>query len=277
LALSNNPYKLLADQEESVDADVSINQEMEINEALSTATDTDGVSVSSQGITSPENVLFSGKTQQALRKIRSTRKVLMDNSIREEIEAAYGVGYVDSIPPEILPSSANSLEQPVTDVDMTNGEEDVDSTLTLSLPMKKPLGPAVDPPKDLPPTTAASIQQSEQLVQDIEHSDNNPASANQMSHNVYFADAVAPKPNSHLLRKGNLQGQMPPHNTYANKTDSGTLFPQRTTQLPARVDKIILLKKNNTREHIHRYTLRFKTIKAKSEEEGYTIVQETLQ
>jgi len=40
------------------------------------------------------------------------------------------------------------------------------------------------------------------------------------------------------------------------------------------VDKIITLKKNNSRAHIHRYTLRFKTIKAKSDDEGHQIVQE---
>jgi hypothetical protein len=43
------------------------------------------------------------------------------------------------------------------------------------------------------------------------------------------------------------------------------------------VDKIIALKKNNSRAHIHHYTLRFKTIKAKSDDEGHQIVQETLQ
>lgn len=240
LALSNNPYKLLADQEESADADVSITQEIETNEAFSKAIDVEGVSVSSEGLSSPEKVLFSRKAQQALHKIRSARRVLMDNSVRAEIEAAYGVGCVDSISQEMLPSSANSLEQPVTDVDMTNGEDDVGSISTSTSPTQQPLGPAVDPSNDLSSTTAASIQQPEQPVQDIAHSDNNPAGSTQTSCNIYFAEAEAPKTNSHLLRKGNLQGQpkTPPHNPYAKKTGSGILFAQRTPQLPARDDKL---------------------------------------
>jgi hypothetical protein len=52
---------------------------------------------------------------------------------------------------------------------------------------------------------------------------------------------------------------------------------QRSTATLARVDKIITLKKNNSREHIHRYTLQLKTIKVKSEEENQIVLQEALQ
>jgi hypothetical protein len=38
-----------------------------------------------------------------------------------------------------------------------------------------------------------------------------------------------------------------------------------------------VLKKSISRPHIHRYTLRFKTIKAKSEDEAQQVVQVTLQ
>jgi len=44
-----------------------------------------------------------------------------------------------------------------------------------------------------------------------------------------------------------------------------------------RVDKSVTLKKGMVRGHIHRYTLRFKTIKAKEEEDGHQIVKNTLQ
>jgi hypothetical protein len=57
----------------------------------------------------------------------------------------------------------------------------------------------------------------------------------------------------------------------------GALYPQRTPQLLARVDKTVTLKKNNARTHIHRYTLRFKTIPTKSEEENHQIIIDTLQ
>jgi hypothetical protein len=48
-------------------------------------------------------------------------------------------------------------------------------------------------------------------------------------------------------------------------------------QKQARVDKAITLKKSNSRPHTHRYTLQLKTVKAKSEDENYKIIQETLQ
>ena len=59
--------------------------------------------------------------------------------------------------------------------------------------------------------------------------------------------------------------------------NSGTLYTQRNSQNPIRVDKIIQLKKNNFHQHIHRYTLWFKTIKPKSEDKGHQIIRDTLQ
>jgi hypothetical protein len=95
---------------------------------------------------------------------------------------------------------------------------------------------------------------------------------------VSFAEATA-KPNSNHLKPGKLQpsSQLPPQNPYLKKVDSGTYFAQRSSAALDRVDKIIALKKNNSRAHIHRYTLRFKTIKATSDDEGHQIDQETLQ
>jgi hypothetical protein len=48
-------------------------------------------------------------------------------------------------------------------------------------------------------------------------------------------------------------------------------------QAPVRVDKTVILKKGNIRSHIHRYTLHFKTIASKSEEESHQIIIDTLQ
>jgi hypothetical protein len=44
-----------------------------------------------------------------------------------------------------------------------------------------------------------------------------------------------------------------------------------------KVDKQVILKKGLIRAHVHRSTLRFKTRKAKEEEEGYHLTQDTLQ
>jgi hypothetical protein len=45
----------------------------------------------------------------------------------------------------------------------------------------------------------------------------------------------------------------------------------------AKLDKAITLKKNNTRQHIHRYTLHLKTIKAKFEDEAHQLIKDSLQ
>ncbi len=77
--------------------------------------------------------------------------------------------------------------------------------------------------------------------------------------NVSFAAAVKPPTNSHSLHQGNLEKtavrREPPTNPYSSGMNSGTLYTQRNSQNPIRVDKIIQLKKNNFHQHIHRYTL----------------------
>jgi hypothetical protein len=91
--------------------------------------------------------------------------------------------------------------------------------------------------------------------------------------NVSFAALVSYSKTSNYLRTGNLHGQNQaiPKNPYINKynsMDQGTLF-ARPAQLPfLKTDKAIILKKNTTRLHIHRYTLQFETIEEKNSEEG---------
>ncbi len=102
LALSNNPYKaLLQDEEEEEEEElleslVRVNQEVSPNTgedltASSKIRNTEEIASSSINISSPEKVLLSKKAQQALRKLKIARKALTDMAIREELEAAYGV------------------------------------------------------------------------------------------------------------------------------------------------------------------------------------------
>jgi hypothetical protein len=102
LALSNNPYKaLLQDEEEEEEEElleslVRVNQEVSPNTgedltASSKIRNTEEIASSSITISSPEKVLLSKKAQQALRKLKIARKALTDMAIREELEAAYGV------------------------------------------------------------------------------------------------------------------------------------------------------------------------------------------
>jgi hypothetical protein len=74
--------------------------------------------------------------------------------------------------------------------------------------------------------------------------------------NVSFATAVTKVPtNYHPIRQGNIRNPYKPASHSASQqVEQGTLYPQCSPQTPARVDKIVTLKKNNTRAHIHRYT-----------------------
>jgi hypothetical protein len=99
LALSNNPYKALLQEEEEeelLESLVGVNQEVSPNTgedltASSKIRNTEEIASSSINISSPEKVLLSKKAQQALRKLKIARKALTDMAIREELEAAYGV------------------------------------------------------------------------------------------------------------------------------------------------------------------------------------------
>jgi len=84
--------------------------------------------------------------------------------------------------------------------------------------------------------------------------------------------------NSHSLRQGNIRNPYKPASYSSSpQVEQGTLYPQCSPQTPARVNKIVTLKKNNTRAYIHWYTLRFKTIASKSEEENHQVIIDTLQ
>jgi hypothetical protein len=108
----------------------------------------------------------------------------------------------------------------------------------------------------------------------------NPEHPPAQTRNVSFKDATKnTTTNSHVSRQGNLLGSMTgstrrtPVNPY---TKSGEEFHVRQPQV-AKLDKAITLKKNLTRPHIHRYTLRLKTIQAKSEDEAHQLLKDSLQ
>jgi hypothetical protein len=108
----------------------------------------------------------------------------------------------------------------------------------------------------------------------------NPEHPPAQTRNVSFKDATKnTTTNSHVSRQGNLIGSMTgstrrtPVNPY---TKSGEEFHVRQPQV-AKLDKAITLKKNLTRPHIHRYTIRLKTIQAKSEDEAHQLLKDSLQ
>jgi len=91
--LSNNPFHSLAevDNEEEM-----TNTSSESNQSKPSITETETTSTSTlesySTTSSPEKKGLSRKALHALRKIRSARKVLMDTSLREELDRLMGEG-----------------------------------------------------------------------------------------------------------------------------------------------------------------------------------------
>jgi len=109
--LSNNPYKLLADAEEDTPNHTHPQEDPHSisGNSLETdqETDEDGSSVTSTPLS---KLSLSRKAQLTLRKIRSIRKVLTDNSLRAEIEAVLGTHNV--VPMTDDGTATDGLENP---------------------------------------------------------------------------------------------------------------------------------------------------------------------
>ncbi len=216
--------------------------------------------------------LLSRKAQQTLRKIRSLKKVLLDDSLWAEIEDVLGKVSFDSI-------SNTEINQDDNASGISEGGRSANESSQESKTMEDVV------------IENAEISDAGVFTQQVGHgsfpakggtSDNSAAVS--FSRNVSFAQSVSGTSiyNTNLPRKGNLHSPSPktsitPPNPYLKKADTGILHANCPSNGAASVDKIISLKENNKRLHIHRYTLSFKTIKAKSEYEGHQIVQDTLQ
>jgi hypothetical protein len=189
----------------------------------------------------------------------------MDSSLREELDKLLGEGMVDHLTQELGGDLVESTG--TTKIDKEDQEESEEETEKTDTPQGK------------------NDKQTEEMVADnIERQESRQqhGQPTNTEKNVSFAEATSKRStsfNSHSLRQG---GNI--NNPYVKQTrvpkpqeESGVLYPQRPLQTPIRVDKTITLKKGNTRPYIHRYTLRFKTIAPKSEEEGHQIIIDTLQ
>jgi len=282
LKLSNNPFTPLAEEDNEDEIRDNTTGESQQSTPSITETDIDSDSTfdspTNSFITSPEKKLLSRKAPQALRKIRTVRKALMDNSLRDELKAVLGKGSVDYISRELGGDPSNNTENSRSEDDKTQrSEEEIENTSghTQKEEEEKASSHMETEPEEDP-----------QLKQVQGGQENSEKTAPQTrdkpqgkGKNVSFTAAVTKGPtNSHSLQQGNIRN---PHKqasqSATSQVEQGTLYPQCSTQTPARVDKIVTLKKNNTRAHIHRYTLRFKTIAAKSEEESHQVIIDTLQ
>jgi len=291
--LSNNPYKLLADVEEETPNHIqpqdylhgiSGNSHGISGTSLETEqeTDEDGSSVTSNPLS---NLPLSRKAQLTLRKIRSIRKVLTDNSLRAEIEAVLGT---DNIVPSLNDGSAtDGLENPLRNelISETNQEGLQETAMQIDEERVQDQNSSSTNEKTKPSSTPNSSTHAPQETQSLlEANQDIPPKGQTIPtvKNVSFAASVSNSNNPINLRTGILHGQNQaiPQNPYLNKSnsmDQGTSS-TRPAQLPfLKTDKAIILKKNTTRLHIHRYTLRFETIAEKNAEEGQQLVKDTLQ
>jgi hypothetical protein len=125
---SNNPYNLPAETEEDDpdefdDSTEDLTNESEVSARVekSTAADTDSTITNS-----PSKLLLSRKAQQTLKKIKSIRRVLMDNSIREELEAVLGKDAIEIIEddPEQAKLNNNSDAHTLSNMKPAPSQED---------------------------------------------------------------------------------------------------------------------------------------------------------
>jgi hypothetical protein len=233
--LSNNPYRLLVEQGEPLELSEETSQRITNRDTDPKGSETSALPAPMDGFSSTEKVLLSRKAQHALRKIRSIRKVLMDNSIWEELEAVYGAGCVDPIAQDILKGSDTSAEllSPDSDADMMDYEDDAEPQDLDDL-VNKSSGEETDSLKTsgLPRTQEQTERPSKgkTLLSATAISKTTIPSAPGglvAPKIVSFAEAAAGTSNSHSLQGGNLPNSQKqiPDNPYTKKLDEGTIFP----------------------------------------------------
>lgn len=98
-------------------------QELSSQQTEETATETDSLSVVSL-LSAQERTMLPRKVQHALRKLRLAKKVLMDPSIRDEIESTLGEGSFEAISQEMVGSLPSSPADEDDDVIMQNSKAD---------------------------------------------------------------------------------------------------------------------------------------------------------
>jgi hypothetical protein len=272
--LSNNPLQPLAkvDNEE----EEMTNTSSESNQSKPSITETETTSTSTlescSTTSSPEKKGLSRKALHALRKIRSARKVLMDTSLREELDRLMGEGSAVHLVQELggdpVENSGTSKideeEQEESEVEDENPEANSSA---------REMEVDTEEVSKTPHLTPDSIQIGKETQESPQDKSIGPAK------NVSFVEVVSGgSNNSHSLRQGKTRHPYVRQVQVSRPSvESGILYPQSPLQAPVRVDKTVILKKGNIRSHIHRYTLRFKTIASKSEEESHQIIIDTLQ
>jgi len=125
---SNNPYNLPAETEEDdpEEFDDSTEDLTNASEDSSRVVKTTEADADSPITNSPNKLLMSRKAQQTLKKIKFIRRVLMDNSIREELEAVLGKDAIEIIEddPEQVKPNNNSDAHTSSNMKLSSSHKD---------------------------------------------------------------------------------------------------------------------------------------------------------
>jgi len=252
---SNNPYNLPAETEEDdpEEFDDSTEDLTNASEDSSRVVKTTEADADSPITNSPNKLLMSRKAQQTLKKIKFIRRVLMDNSIREELEAVLGKDAIEIIeddPEQVKPNnnsdahtSSNmkpSSSHKDSQVDGMIIDKEVDTTQTEeaangpqdTMPAKKH-NPTHDQPASIPNEQEHNTQRIPLTSTQGPHTSSTSPSTGQAhssTRNVSFAATVRGNSNLHGGRGGSLQGTSKaiPTNPYEKNRrlpESGVLYP----------------------------------------------------
>jgi hypothetical protein len=199
----------------------------------------------------------------------------LDDSVRAEVESVLGHDPLDNISPE---GPQSYKEQSNVNDDITDdGKQSEDNKQTEDMLIN------AAGKQDVTFASCATADQLSKRTPTSQEPEKNPESQAHLTRNVTFAATIMKTAthNSHSLRGGNVKGTYKPipDNPYTKprSSDSGVLYPQPTPQKVIKTDKAIMLKKSALRPNVHRYTLRFETIKEKTEDEAQQLVKDALQ
>jgi hypothetical protein len=186
--LANNPYKTLADGDDEEEIlNLFEDKEQTSRDKVKETLNTPGNVHDEEEpiINDQEKIILSNKAQQALRKLRTAKRALLDSAIRAELEEVYGKV-------ELL-SPLKPLEEPQDkeDVIRTSTEDEKDSGEGSNIPSSNT---QVATSSNQSSSTNPNAQ--EQTPQ--ENTQKTPA-ASPTSRNVSFAIAVSGPPNSNNL------------------------------------------------------------------------------
>jgi len=243
LKLSNNPFTPLA--EDDNEDEISDNTTGESQQSTPSITETDIDSHSTLNsstnslITSPEKKLLSRKAQQALRKIRTVKKALMDNSLRDELKKVLGKGSVDYISRELGGDPSNDMENSRSEDDETKkSEEEIENTSGHTQKEEEEKATShmeMEPEEDPQLKKVLGGQENSEKIAPLIRD-----KPQVKGKNVSFATAVTKVPtNSHSIQQGNIRNPYKPASHSASQqAEQGTLYHQCSPQTPARVEKL---------------------------------------